>query len=77
VGGEPEEAGLVQMGVDEIFQGKKQKFITVASNLDTGERLWFGRERKKESPGRVLPDGTEPGAADADHGGVRLHGIAR
>jgi transposase len=40
---------LVQMGVDEIFPGKKQKFITVVSNLDTGEPLWFGRERKKES----------------------------
>jgi transposase len=40
---------LKQMGVDEIFLGKKQKFITVVSNLETGEPLWFGRERKKET----------------------------
>ena len=37
------------MGVDEIHLGKKQKFITVVSNLETGEPLWFGRERKKET----------------------------
>jgi transposase len=40
---------LRQMGVDEIHLGKKQKFLTVVSNLDTGEPLWFGRERKKET----------------------------
>jgi hypothetical protein len=37
------------MGVDEIFLGKKQKFLTVVTNLETGEPLWFGRERKKET----------------------------
>src|SRR2546426_12650858 len=37
------------MGVDEIYLGKKQKFLTVVSNLETGEPLWFGRERKKET----------------------------
>jgi len=40
---------LRQMGVDEIHLGKKQKFLTVVCNLDTGEPLWFGRERKKET----------------------------
>jgi len=40
---------LHQMGVDEIHLGKKQKFITVVCNLETGEPLWFGRERKKET----------------------------
>ena len=40
---------LTQMGVDEIYLGKKQKFITVVSNLDSGEPVWFGRERKKET----------------------------
>lgn len=40
---------LRQMGVDEIFLGKKTKFLTVVSNLETGEPLWFGRERKKET----------------------------
>ena len=40
---------LAQMGVDEIFLGKKQKFVTVVSNLETVEAVWFGRERKKET----------------------------
>jgi transposase len=40
---------LHQMGVDEIYLGKKQKFLSVVCNLETGEPLWFGRERKKES----------------------------
>jgi transposase len=40
---------LRQMGVDEIYLGKKQKFVTVVSNLETSEPLWFGRERKKET----------------------------
>jgi transposase len=40
---------LRQMGVDEIYLGKKQKFITVVSNLGTSEPLWFGAERKKET----------------------------
>ncbi|MFZ0898105.1 MAG: ISL3 family transposase [Candidatus Sulfotelmatobacter sp.] len=42
-------SGLRQMGVDEIYLGKKQKFLTVVTNLETGEPLWFGRERKKET----------------------------
>jgi transposase len=37
------------MGVDEIYLGKKQKFLTVVSNLKTGEPLWLGRERKRET----------------------------
>jgi transposase len=40
---------LRQMGIDEIYLGRKQKFLTVVSNLETGEPLWFGRERKKET----------------------------
>jgi transposase len=40
---------LRQMGVDEIYLGKTQKFLTVVSNLDTGEPLWFGVERRKET----------------------------
>jgi len=40
---------LRQMGVDELFQGKKGKFLTVVCNLETGEPLWFGRERKQET----------------------------
>jgi hypothetical protein len=40
---------LVQMGVDEIYFGKQMKFITAVSNLDTGEPLWFGQDRKQET----------------------------
>ena len=40
---------LHQMGVDEIYMGKKGKFLTVVCNLETAEPLWFGRERKKET----------------------------
>jgi transposase len=29
--------------------GEKQKFLTVVTNLETGEPLWFGRERKQET----------------------------
>jgi len=37
------------MGVDEIYLGKRQKFLTVVPSLETGEPLWLGRERKKET----------------------------
>jgi transposase len=40
---------LHQMGVDEIYLGKKTKFVTVVSNLESVEPLWFGLERKKET----------------------------
>src|ERR1700735_2556433 len=35
---------LRQMGVNEIYRGKSDKFLTVVSNLETGEPLWFGTE---------------------------------
>jgi hypothetical protein len=34
------------MGVDEIYFGKQMKFITVVSNLETGEPLWFTHQGK-------------------------------
>ena len=40
---------LRHMGIDEIYLGKEQKFLTVVSNLQTGEPLWMGPERKKET----------------------------
>jgi transposase len=40
---------LRHMGVDELYQGKQDKFLTVVCNLETAEPLWFGRERKKET----------------------------
>ena len=45
----PQASALRQMGVDEIYRGKNDKFLTVVSNLETGEPLWFGKERKKET----------------------------
>ena len=40
---------LRQMGVDEIYMGPKTKFVTVVSNLETAEPVWFGLSRKKET----------------------------
>ena len=40
---------LKQLGVDEIYRGKHDKFLTVVSNLETGEPLRFGKDRKKET----------------------------
>jgi transposase len=40
---------LIQMGVDELYRGKADKFLTVVCNLETGEPLWFGPARKKET----------------------------
>ncbi len=40
---------LRQMGVDEIYRGKKGKFLTVVCNLEREEPLWFGKARKKET----------------------------
>ena len=37
------------MGVDEIYRGKADKFLTVVCNLETGEPWWFGAARKKET----------------------------
>src|SRR3984885_217905 len=45
---------LRQMGVDEIYLGKSQKFLTVVSNLQSGEPLWFGWERKRETLDRFF-----------------------
>jgi len=54
---------LKQMGVDEIYRGKNDKFLTVVSNLETGEPLWFGKERKRETgmPFGFIPDTALPG----------------
>jgi transposase len=49
VRGPAAQTGLRQIGVDEIYQGKKDKFLTVVCDLATGEPLWFGRERKQET----------------------------
>jgi transposase len=43
-----------QLGVDEIYLGKKRKFITVVCDLETAEPLWFGAERKEETLDRYF-----------------------
>ena len=40
---------LRYLGVDEIYLGKRDKFLTVVSNLETREPLWAGRDRKRET----------------------------
>lgn len=47
---------LRQIGVDEIYLGKKQKFVTVVSNLETGEPVWFGAERKEATLDRFFQE---------------------
>ena len=47
-------APLRQMGVDETYLGKKRKFVTVVSNLETGEPLFIEPERKKETLDRFF-----------------------
>ncbi len=64
---------LAQMGVDEIYLGNKQKFITVVSNLGSGEPVWSGRERKKETLDEFFQKELSAGAADADYRGLRGH----
>ena len=47
---------LRQIGVDEIYLGKTQKFLTVVSNLETGEPLWFGQDRQQETLDRFFQE---------------------
>jgi transposase len=51
---------LHYLGVDEIFLGKTVKFLTVVSDLATGEPLWMGRERKRETLDRFFVEALPP-----------------
>ncbi|HLK68951.1 MAG TPA: transposase [Bryobacteraceae bacterium] len=73
MGSEAAHATTRQMGVDEIYRGKKGKFLTVVCNLETGEPLWFGRERKKETLDDFFRSQLTSRAAEADRGGLRRH----
>ncbi len=44
------------LGVDEIFLGKTVKFLTVVSDLETGEPLWVGLERKRVTLDRFFAE---------------------
>lgn len=49
---------LVRVGMDEKFLGRRNKledkFVTIVSNLDTGEPLWIGFGRRKETVAKWL-----------------------
>ncbi len=64
---------LWQMGVDEIYLGKKQKFLTVVTNLETGEPLWFGRERKKETLDEFFEQHLSSVSTECDPSRMRGH----
>jgi transposase len=40
---------LRQMGVDELYLGKQQKFVTVVCNVETAEPVWIGAARTEET----------------------------
>lgn len=50
------------LGVDEIFLGKKDKFLTVVSDLEAGEPLWMGQDRKRETLDRFFAEALPPEA---------------
>jgi len=51
---------LRYLGVDEIYLGKRDQFLTVVSDLETGEPLWMGRERKRETLDRFFAEALPP-----------------
>src|SRR5262249_62120869 len=48
------------LGVDEILLGKRDKFLTVVSDLESGEPLWVGLERKQETLDRFFAEALPP-----------------
>jgi transposase len=48
------------LGVDEIYLGRRDKFLTIVSDLDTGEPLWAGRDRKRETLDRFFAEALPP-----------------
>ena len=51
---------LGYLGVDEIYLGQRDKFLTVVSDLARGEPLWAGRERKRETLDRFFAEALPP-----------------
>jgi transposase len=51
---------LHYLGVDEIFLGKTDKFLTVVSDLETAEPLWVGLERKQATLDRFFAEALPP-----------------
>jgi len=51
---------LRYLGVDEIYLGRRDKFLTVVSDLTRGEPLWVGLERKRETLDRFFAEALPP-----------------
>jgi len=51
---------LRSLGVDELYLGKRDKFLTVVSDLESGEPLWMGLERKRETLDRFFAEALPP-----------------
>ena len=51
------------LGVDEIYLGRRDKFLTIVSDLETGEPLWAGRDRTRETLDRFFAEALPPAAA--------------
>jgi transposase len=48
------------LGVDEIYLGRRDKFLTIVSDLESGEPLWAGRDRKRETLDRFFAEAVPP-----------------
>ena len=56
------------------FPGKRTKCLTVVSKLETGEPLWFGRERKKKTLDECFRGGVDrPGPERANRSGLSAY----
>ena len=64
---------LRQMGVDEIYRGKKDKFLTVVCNLESGGAIVVRQGAEEGDVGRILSQAVEEPAAETDRGGLRGH----
>jgi len=63
---------LRQMGVDEIFLGKKQKFLTVVTDLETGEPVvWAGAQAR--DAGRIFREALKRFSTKCDSSSLRRH----
>jgi transposase len=51
---------LHYLGVDEFFVGRDVQFLTVVSDLESGEPIWVGRERKRETLDRFFAEALPP-----------------
>jgi transposase len=51
---------LRSLGVDEIYLGRRDKFLTVVSDLESSEPLWAGRDRKRETLDRFFAEALPP-----------------